>query len=65
MLKYSKCEKGGEKMPLWLFVIVLASLLIGIGVIIDYIYKKYEISIDSKRLYEETKDNFGNSSSFM
>lgn len=65
MLKYKKYKKGGEKMPLWLFVIILASILIGIGVIIDYIYKKYELSIDTKRLNEETKDNFGNSSLFM
>ncbi len=65
MLKYSKYKEGGEKMPSWLIVVVLASILIGIGMIIDYIYKKYDISIDSKRLYEETKDNFGNSSSFM
>lgn len=65
MLKYSEYKIGGVKVPLWLFVIALASLLIGIGVIIDYIYKKNEILIDSKRLDEETKDNFGNSSSFM
>jgi hypothetical protein len=52
-------------LPLWLLFVVFASVFIGIGVIIDYIYKKNEMFIDTKRLSRETKDNFGNSSSFM
>ncbi|WP_165571589.1 hypothetical protein [Cytobacillus praedii] len=52
-------------MPLWLFMVVLASGFLAIGVFIDYNYKKNERFIDTKRLSRETKDNFGNSSSFM
>lgn len=52
-------------MPSWLFIVVIVCVLVGIGILIDYFYKKKEVTIDTKRLSEETKDNMGNSSSLM